>query len=77
MADSISAYSGGDSLVEMNLPRFSLSGSIGRPTFPSSLIISNYLRLIIKNNQTKQATKRKITIMSVTSPSVVAFSTAN
>ena len=37
MAASISAYSGGESLVEMNLPRFSLFGSVGRPTFCVSL----------------------------------------
>jgi hypothetical protein len=38
MAASISAYSGGDSRVEMNLPRFSFLGSIGLPTFGVSLI---------------------------------------
>lgn len=40
MACSISLYSAGESRVEMNLPRFSLSGSVGRPTFGISLIKS-------------------------------------
>ena len=40
MAASISAYSGGESLVEMNLPRFSLFGSVGRPTLGVSIIKS-------------------------------------
>jgi hypothetical protein len=39
IAFSISAYSGGDNRVEMNLPRFSFSGSTGLPTFGVSLII--------------------------------------
>ena len=43
MADSISAYSGGESLVEMNLPRFSLFGSAGLPTFGVSLIYFGFL----------------------------------
>jgi hypothetical protein len=38
IAASISAYSGGDNRVEMNLPRFSFLGSIGLPTFGVSLI---------------------------------------
>jgi hypothetical protein len=36
----ISAYSSGDSRVEMNLPRFSFLGSAGLPTFSVSLIVS-------------------------------------
>jgi hypothetical protein len=43
MAASISAYSGGDSLVEMNLPRFCLFGSAGLPTFGVSLIYFGFL----------------------------------
>ena len=39
MACSISAYSGGDNRVEMNLPRFSFLGSAGLPTFGNSLMI--------------------------------------
>jgi hypothetical protein len=38
MAASISAYSGGDNLVEMNLPRFSFIGKAGRPTGFDSFI---------------------------------------
>jgi hypothetical protein len=38
IAASISAYSGGESRVEMNFPRFSFFGSIGLPTFGVSLI---------------------------------------
>jgi hypothetical protein len=40
MAASISTYSGRDRLVEMNLPRFSLFGSVGLPAFGVSLIKS-------------------------------------
>jgi hypothetical protein len=38
IAASISAYSGGESRVETNLPRFSFLGSIGLPTLFGSLI---------------------------------------
>jgi len=37
-AAMISSYSGGETRVEMNLPRFSFLGSIGRPTFGVSVI---------------------------------------
>ena len=36
-AATISSYSGGETRVEMNLPRFSFLGSIGRPTFGVSV----------------------------------------
>jgi hypothetical protein len=38
MACVISAYSGGETRVEINLPRFSLLGSTGLPTFGVSVI---------------------------------------
>jgi hypothetical protein len=42
MAASISAYSGGDNRVEMNLPRFAFLGSIGLPTLGVSLMVSSF-----------------------------------
>ena len=37
-AAMISSYSGGETRVEMNLPRFSFLGSVGRPTLGVSAI---------------------------------------
>jgi hypothetical protein len=66
----ISSYSGGDSRVEMNFPRFSLLGSIGLPTGFVSLIWS-FLILVVAGYAARPATHLQTSVSPLRGPEPV------